>query len=245
MRKLELVRHLLQNSSGRNQAPGTIANQFKTTPAVIEQLKKEINADGIYVIDSKRGGGLTISQSPKDESSIYPFLERHVETWIAEAIYGRHGVTRQIVEATHKKKLSGKWSTPDFSSICVHKFLHTPGSIVEIVSMEAKHSEKQFDVSCVYEAFAHSRVSAYTVLVFFEDPASTIADRGAEAVFEEIKIECGRLGVGLVISQYPTDVTEWRYIIPARQQNPDRRRVDAYIEEAFTGPQQKELKKLL
>lgn len=245
MEKLELVRHLLQNSSGPSKAPATIARHFKSTASVIEQLKKEVNAEGIYTIDSKQGGGLTISQGPKDESSIYPFLEKHFEGWVSECIYGRHGVTKQIVEPTHRKKLSGKWSTPDFSSICVHKFLHTPGSIVEIVSLEAKHSEKQFDVSCVYEAFAHTRVSAYSVLFFFEDPASTIADRGAEAVFEEIKVECGRLGVGLVISSYPTDLSQWRYIIPARQQNPDRRRVDAYIEEAFNDAQQKELKKLL
>ena len=245
MQKIELVRHLLKNATGANPATTTIAKTFKVTASVIEQLKTQINSDGIYSIQSGKGGGLSITPGPKDESATYPFIASNAESWITSSIYGRHGVTKQIIEPTHKKKLSGKWSTPDFSSVCVHKFLHVPGSAVEIVSIEAKHSEKQFDVSCVYEAFAHSRVSSYTVLFFFDDPANTIEDRGAEAILEEIKIECGRLGVGLVISDYPSDKDTWRYIIPARQQTPDKRRVDAYIEEAFSDSQQKELKKLL
>lgn len=245
MEKQDLIIHLLKNASGAKQAPGTIATTFKVTVGVVNQLKDEINNDGIYTIQSGKGGGLSISPGPSDESDTYKHIQPHAEKWVSELVYGRHGVTKVILEPTHAKKLSGKWSTPDFSLICVHKFLHMPGSQVEIASFEVKHTSKQFDVSCVYEALAHTRVSAYTVLFFYDPPNDSALTKSHGAVLEDIKAECARQGVGLVISSYPVDLGCWSYLVPARLHTPDKRRVDAFIEEAFSIEQQKELKKLL
>lgn len=245
MDKHDLVTHLLKNSTGAKQAPATIATTFKTTSAVVNQLKDEINGDGIYTIQSGKGGGLSISPGPNDESDTYKHIKPSIEKWVSKNVYGRHGITRAILEPTHAKKLSGKWSTPDFSLLCAHKFLHMPGSQVEIVSIEVKHTAKQFDVSCVYEALAHTRVSAYTVLFFYDPPHDSALTKSSGAILENIKEECARQGVGLVISNYPTDSDCWSYLVPVRLHSPDKRRVDAFIEEAYSLDQQKELKKLL
>jgi hypothetical protein len=245
MDKVELIRYLSNNKTGSKPSPATIASQFNVKTQTIIDLKDEVNSDGIYAIRSGQGGGLSIGVGIVDESGIYKYIESHAMTWISQSIYGKYGVTNQILEATHKKKLSGKWSTPDFSSIIVHKFLHTPGQMVEIVTIEAKHASKQFDVSCVYEAFSHTRMATYSILFFHVDPANSIRDQRLDGVFEEIKLECVRLGVGLVITEYPLELERWNYVIPSRKHEPDRRRVDAFIEEAFTDAQQKQLKKLL
>lgn len=243
--KHDLVIYLLNNSTGAKQAPATIATNFKVASSIVSQLKDEINADGIYTIQSGKGGGLSISAGPSDESDTYKYIKPGVEKWVSDNVYGRHGVTRAILESTHAKKLSGKWSTPDFSLLCAHKFLHMPGSQVEIISIEVKHTSKQFDVSCVYEALAHTRVSAYTILFFYDPPHDSALTKSSGAILEDIKEECARQGVGLVISSYPIDLACWSYLVPARLHSPDKRRVDAFIEEAYSVDQQKELKKLL
>lgn len=245
MKKQELISYLLKMTTGARQAPATIASTLKVATATIDSLKNEINADGIYKIQSGKGGGLSISSGPSDESATYQYIEPKIQDWISEFIYGRHGVTKTILESTHNKKLSGKWSTPDFSLISVHKFLHTPGPQVEIVSIEVKHASKQFDVSCVYEALAHSRVSAYTILFFYDPPNDSALSKSGGSILEDIKGECARQGVGLVISNYPPDLDSWLYLVPARLHTPDKRRIDAFIEEAFSNEQHKELKKLI
>jgi hypothetical protein len=92
---------------------------------------------------------------------------------------------------------------------------------------------------------AHTRVSSYSVLFFYDDPANTINDRNEQVALEEIKLECVRLGIGLVISEYPCDLSTWQYLIPAKMHEPDIRRIDAFIEDAFEQEDKNWLKRML
>ena len=245
MTQEELIVYLQNRTSSSNHAKSTIAYNCSVSEKKVDAARRKVNADGLFKISSGRGGGLSISVGPEDELSVYKHFRPELEEWAIQNIYGRHGVTKLILGETHKTKLSGKWSTPDFSMICVHKFLHAPGAQLDVVSIEIKHTSKQFDVSCVYEALAHTRVSAFSFLCFYDPLHERNVEKHDGAVLEDIKSECATKGIGLVISQYPTDVTKWHYLVPARRLIPDKRRVDAFIEEAFSHEQHKELKKLL
>jgi hypothetical protein len=238
---IELLREI--DSFGRTRNSKSISTELNTTQECVEETIININNDKIFIINKGRGGGLSISDKLiKNESDIYPRIQEALKQWVSDAIYGRHGVTGSLLIPTYSKKLSGKWSTPDFTIPCTHKFTHIPTSTIELVTIEVKFASSQFDVSCVYEALAHTRVSCYSILFFYVDPLYNIEDAGKESIFEEIKTECSRLGIGLVISEYPTDINNWSYIIPAKKNSPDPRRVDAYIDEAFDDEQKRWLK---
>ncbi|MBR9970846.1 hypothetical protein [Magnetospirillum sulfuroxidans] len=224
--KIKIIANI--NSNGGRAS--TVASRLGISNFVVSSAIDEINNDGIYDIKSGKGGGLELSGGIGDEKESYSHIEKCAEDWMVKNIYGPHGVTGRILRATHDKKLSGKWSTPDFSGLCVHNFQHTKTKRVEIVTFEIKYAPKQFNVSCVYEALAHTRAANYGILFFYDDPLNGKIDADA---FDEIKMECLRLGIGMVISQYPCDINCWNYVVPARSFNPDPRRVDAFIEDAF------------
>lgn len=246
MIRTQLIRHLWATSTRAKLASyKTVANQLNVLESSLKSVAQDINADGIYAIGTSNGGGVWISGGLDKEKDTYAHVEKHLEAWVRANIYGKAGVTDLWIAQTHRKKLDGKWSTPDFSLLGVHKFLHLAQSSVDVVSIEVKHASLQFDVACVYEALAHSRMSAYSILFFYEDPAQTIRDMGEDDTLEEIRNECARLGVGLVISQYPAALDRWDYHIPARMNEPDPRRVDSFITVAFTQKQRDELAKKL
>lgn len=245
MHATKLIRHLSTHGATKTPAAKTVATTLGTTEQVVKEITDSINSDGIYKVTPWRGGGLYIEGGLGKEKDVYPHVEKHAEAWVKSSIYGRHGDTRQKVNPTHRKKLSGKWSTPDITLLCVHKFLHAPQNWVELATMEIKHASLQFDVSCVYEALAHTRVASYSVLYFFDDPANNITDRNLLGVLEEIKMECARLGIGLIISEYPCDINSWQYLIPAKKHEPDLRRIDDFIEDAFDKDEKNWLKKAL
>ncbi|MEO5373585.1 MAG: hypothetical protein H7840_04830 [Alphaproteobacteria bacterium] len=238
MDKLQLIQYLANNTSSQKPAITTIARDLGVLPDTVAILKDEINSDGVFNIKSGKGGGLTLEGGIGKEIGVYPHVLQYAKKWVSDSIYGMHGVTGQILNETHKKKLRGKWSNPDFSLLNVHKFLHAPNKVIDVVSIEVKHATTQFDVSCVYEALAHTRASNYSVLFICDDPTNNISARGELDTLEEVKIECVRLGIGLVVSEYPCDINYWKYIIPAKEHKPDLRRVDAFIEDAF-GPDDK------
>lgn len=235
MEKNALIRLLMHNTSGVNPSITTVAEQLQITSAKAGDLKNQINNDGIFKISSGKGGGLSIKATINEEKDIYKFIDKNVSDWIKANIYGRLGVTHERLAPTHGRKFTGKWRTPDFTFMSSHKFLYASTKIFEITTIEVKHSNKQFEVSCVYEALAHTRASTYSILFFYDDICDSIKDKRDYSIFEEIKIECARLGIGLVVTDYPCDPTRWQYLIPAIQHQPDPRRVEEYIEEVFEG----------
>jgi len=243
--KTTLIRHLATTNGGKAPACKTIAIALRIDEGSVRATVKGINDDGIYSISIGYGGGLTLAGGLKKEKDTYRFIEPYADSWVRANIFGHYGVTDQRVNATYKHKLDGKWSNPDFTLLCVHKFLHFPQNWIGLVTLEVKHAEKQFDIACVYEALAHTRVATYSVLFFYDNPANTISDRKLDRVLEEIRLECVRVGVGLVVSQYPMDVETWQYQIPAKKHEPDGRRVDAFIEEAFDKKDRDWLNRLL
>ncbi|BAE49224.1 hypothetical protein [Paramagnetospirillum magneticum] len=233
MQKTSLIRYLARPNRSRAPSPATVAQALDWSETTVNKVIADINADGIYAIRPGRGGGLTLTGGITDEKQTYGHIENNIEDWVRQNVYGRHGVTMQKTKPTHKGRLPGKWSNPDFAMLCVHKFLHAPNSQLELVTVEAKHAAKQFDVSAVYEALAQTRASHYGLLFFYDDPVDSRSANGLQDVLEEIKIECVRLGIGLVITEYPCDPAYWNYLIPAKEHKPDMRRVDAFINDAF------------
>ena len=242
MDKSTLVRHLMKNAGNRAPSCKTIAAAYGVNERVVRLLVTQINADEIYEITSSQGGGLSVSSGPTNEQHVYDHLIENLSPWIQSNLFNPYNLHAQKLLRTHSRKLSGKWSTPDFTAVCLYKCVHTGYKGTELVTFEVKHATQQLDVTCVYEALAHARASNYTTLLFYVDPANTIYDQGAGHILDEIKIECVRLGVGLVLTRYPTDLNEWHYVIPAKKHLPDARRIDAFIEEAFGDDDKKWLK---
>jgi biotin operon repressor len=231
--KIEVLRHLTRKQGTNAPSAKTVAAALAVTEAAVTDAVQLLNSEGVYSISTKQGGGLVASTSIKKEKDTYPLIGPKVDEWVRTNIFGHYGVTDQRTNATHNKRLGGKWSNPDFTVISVNKFLHVPKNTVELVTFEVKHASIQFDVTCVYEALAHTRIAAHSVLFFYDDPGNTVSDNKLGNVLEEIKIECVRVGVGLVVSEYPSDIKTWQYLIPTRKHEPDNRRVDAFVDEAF------------
>ncbi len=244
MEKFKLIKLLEENRKCDLVAPALkrLASELEMTENIVRNIIDKINDDGIYRIYTIRGGGYVIEGSFDDENSTYKHIEENIEKWIEKDIYGKHGTYSKYLKKTHAKKLSGKWSTPDFVLACVHKFANVPQKLLELVSVEVKHANKQFDATCVYEALAHTRAAHYGVLFFYEDPSEPVIEKNIDT-FEEIKVECARNGIGLVVSQYPCDLNNWQYIIPVKEHKPDLRRIEAFIEEAFEDKEKTTLKK--
>ena len=230
MTKIHLIRHLSSRAS--QKSPKTIARYLGSTEQNVKAWVKEINTDGEFNISTGQGGGLTLTGGPKNESATYPLVNPKVESWIAAAIYRNYGSTTYRLKSTHSQKLSGKWSTPDFTALCVHKFAYAAPTALEVVSVEIKHTLKQFDVTAVYEALAHTRVSNYSVLFLYDDPRNSVIKKHPD-VFEEIKFACSNNGIGLIVSEYICDTVTWDYVVMAKRNTPDPRKVDGFLEEAF------------
>lgn len=233
MNKLDLIHYLDANGSGTKPSAKTIVGNFKPTAETVNELKDQIIKDGIYNISSVQGGGLYLSGGINDEKQAYPHIEKNLAKWINSAIFGRLGSTSTHIQATHNKKLSGKWSTPDFTVLCTHKFLYVPTKRLDIVTVEVKHASCNLNVSSVYEALAHTRASSYGILFIYIAPTDMQQLDSISSIIEDIKVECVRFGIGLVTSDYPCDVTSWMYLIPAKEQSPDHRRIDEFIKVAF------------
>lgn len=234
MNQLSLIRHLY--SAAPEKTAKTIASKLATTEAQVKAWIKQINSDKQFSIATGKGGGLTISGGLSDEEATYTFIDPHVQDWVSKSIYRGYGSTKYRAKATHKNKLTGKWGTPDFTTICAHKFTYAAPSALEVVSFEVKHSVKQFDVTAVYEALAHTRASNYSILFYYDPPEDTYSARGLDEVFDEIKFCCSNLGVGLVVTSYPSEVNSWKYLVMAERHSPDLRKVDLFLEEAFKTP---------
>lgn len=244
MPKINVIRYLHSKAKGTLPSLPTLAKALGIAESVATAAKDAVNNDGIYKISSGKGGGLSISGGLDNEAATYDYIREQAECWVKGNVYSSQGETRLLPNETYRKKLGGKWSNPDFTFLCVHKFLHTTSSALEVLTIEAKHAAKQFDVSCVYEALAHTRASHFSVLFFYDDPVKNTIDKSTD-VLDEIKFECVRLGIGLVVSQYPCDISSWKYLIPAKRHTPDARRLDSFIEDAFDDDGKKWLKKAL
>lgn len=231
MNRLSLIRHL--HSGASEKSVKTIAPKLGTTEAQLKSWIKQINTEKEYSITTGKGGGLTIAGGIADEAAAYPFIWPHVQDWISKSIYRGYGSTKYRPKATHKSKLTGKWGTPDFTTVCAHKFSYAAPSAIEVVSFEVKHSATQFDVTAVYEALAHTRATNYSILVYYDPPHNSYSSRGLDDVFDEIKFCCSNLGVGLVVTNYPSEIGSWKYHVMAERHSPDLRKVDLFLEEAF------------
>lgn len=227
MEHLQLVRHLFSPVPGK--AVKTIANTLGVTQEKVKEWRVKINKDGLFHIPMKQGAGLSIEHKLLAELDIYPIIESHIEKWVRKYIYRGYVSTKYLTKQTYKQKLTGKWKTPDFTTVCEHKFSYAAHSSTEVVSFEVKHSEKQFNIDAVYEALAHTRASNYSILFYYVPPHQSYADD----VFEEIKFCCSNLGIGLVVTHYPCDIDTWDYIVMAERHSPDLRKVDLFLEEAF------------
>lgn len=230
MTKLHLIHHLASGAS--KKSPKTIAPILGCTEQVIKDCVTQVNADKEFHISKGKGGGLTLSGGLKDERATYLFVKENVEKWIAEKIYRNYGATAYHLKSTHALKLSGKWSTPDFTVLCSHKFAYAAPTALEVVSVEVKHTGKQLDVVAVYEALAHTRVSNYSILYLYDDPRDSEIVKHPE-VFEEIKFACASNGIGLIVSNYISDVKTWNYVVMPKRNMPDPRKVDGFLEAAF------------
>lgn len=231
MNRQSLICHLC--SGAPEKTAKTIAPLLNMKPAELKSLIDEINDEEEYIISTGKGGGLTITKNICDEKKSYPYIAHHVQTWIAKSIYRNYGSTKYHFKETHKIKLSGKWSTPDFTTVCAHKFSYAAPSTIEVVSFEVKHTETQFDVTAVYEALAHTRASNYSVLFYYDPPHNSYIDRNLDDVFDEIKFCCASLGVGLIVSNHPSEINSWQYYVMAERHTPDLRKVDYFLEETF------------
>lgn len=234
MNHLTLIQHLL--SGAPEKSTKTIAPAIGATEEQVKSWIKKINVDKEFSISIGKGGGLTITGGIAKEEDAYPFIDPHTEDWVSKSIYRGYGSTKYRTKATHKNKLTGKWGTPDFTTICAHKFTYAAPSALEVVSVEVKHSATQFDVTAVYEALAHTRVSNYSVLFYYDPPQATFSSRGLDDVFDEIKFCCSNLGIGLVITSNPAEISSWTYLVMAERHSPDLRKVDLFLEEAFKTP---------
>jgi hypothetical protein len=231
MSKLSLIRHLFSGASERSVK--TIAPKLNVSEEKLKAWIDEIKEDKEFALKTVQGGGLSITSLLNDEEATYSLIAPSVQEWIKTCIYRSYGSTKYRVKTTHKNKLTGRWGTPDFTAVCAHKFTYAAPSALEVVSFEVKHSVTQFDVTAVYEALAHTRASNYSVLFYYDPPENSYASRGLDEVFDEIKFSCSSVGVGLIVSSYPSELKSWKYLVMAERHTTDLRKVDLFLEEAF------------
>jgi len=233
MPKIKVIKYLCEARSGSRPTLERIESELDIGAAILSGIIKEINDDEIYKVETVQRGGHSINNKISKEVHIYKHIAKCADKWICGNIFSDHVKTKIYSNPKMPVKLDWRWSSPDLSFICVHNLLHTDKRVFDVVTFEVKHVKNQFDVLGVYEALAHTRASNYSILYFYYDPTIDIYGPDYGSILSEIKFECVRLGVGLVLSKYPCEIATWEYVIPVKRHEPDVRRVDSFIELAF------------
>jgi len=156
------------------------------------------------------------------ERPLYEPIKATIETtWIK-----RFGFDDVRVEETHSqgsKQTGGTFTRPDLTVAGIRQYVFLPKRL-EIITFEIKPAES-VDIMGVLEAVAH-REAAHRSYVIYALARGDF-ERAAEA--ERIIQLAQKYGIGLVLTENPSEVETWEILLDAIRHEPDPARLDRFL----------------
>jgi len=138
------------------------------------------------------------------------------------------GFDNYLVEVTAKqgsRQTGGKWTRPDVTVVGYKTFPYLPGRYLEVISFEIKPTNT-LNITAVYEALAHRRSATRAYVIgHISHELRKEMDSELEAVTEEAK----KLGIGVIVTDEPSDFDSWEVLLDADRIEPDPARLNEFI----------------
>jgi hypothetical protein len=156
------------------------------------------------------------------ERPLYKPIKTTIETrWIE-----RFGFDDVLIEETHSqgsKLTGGTFTRPDITAAGVRTYVFLPKRL-EIITFEIKPKEA-VGIMGVLEAVAHREAAHRSYVMFAISRAAFESSAEAERIFELAQ----KYGIGLVLTEDPSQVETWEIVLDAIRHEPDPARLDRFL----------------
>ncbi len=243
----------LENTAG-SSGNGSLRNALGWDEDFYWKVQGRLIEDGRIVPGRGKGGSVRLTEaetvssikpetnlekegpSKYRERDLYAPLKVSIETrWI-----NRFGFDEFSVDETHTrgaKDTGGTFTRPDITAAGVRRYMYLPKRL-EIVTFEVK-SRDAVGIIGILEAIAH-REAAHRAYAIY---AVNRADFEGSAEAERI-LELGQKhGVGIILTEDPSNVEGWEMLLDAIRHEPDPARLDRFLGDLPSEAMRKKLSK--
>lgn len=170
------------------------------------------------------------------ERDLYSPLKASIqEKWIK-----RFAFDNVLVDETHSrgsKNTGGTFTRPDITAIGIRRYVYLPKRL-EVITFEIK-PDNEVNLMGALEAIAH-REAAHRAYVIY----ATTRDGFDSATDGERIMELGqKYGIGIIVTENPSNVESWEIMIDAIRHEPDPARLERFIGDLPNDNMKKEISK--
>jgi hypothetical protein len=211
----------------------TVAETEPDAPEAVVEVPPEVTVEATVEAAEKNGGS---GRRKAVERPLYEPIKTTMEsTWIK-----RFGFDEVWVAETHSqgsKQTGGTFTRPDITVAGVRRYVFLPKRL-EIISFEIKPAES-VGVMGVLEAIAHREAAHRSYVIFAMARPAFESSAEAERIIELAQ----KYGVGLVLTEDPSEVETWEILLDAMRHEPDPARLDRFLGDLPSEPMKKQLHK--
>ncbi len=168
-----------------------------------------------------RGESKPTTKRRLKERPLYQPIRTTLERWIS-----RFGFDDVHIEETHSqgsKLTGGTFTRPDITAAGVRTYVFLPKPL-EIITFEIKSLEA-VGIMGVLEAIAHREAAHRSYVIYAISRAAFESSAEAERIFELSQ----KYGIGLVLTEDPSEVETWEIVLDAVRHEPDPARLDRFL----------------
>lgn len=234
-------------------AIGNKAARTQLTELVEKSFGKKISEDDYWTIrnglidDGKimtgRGNGGSIvrvnpsAQQPQKlvnnaynrEPDLYqPVYETITNSWAKN--YGIDNFVSEITAMQGKRDTGGPWTRPDISLFAIRAYPYIPGKSIELITFEIKAINNYF-IGGVFETASHHAIAHRSYLMV---QISKGLENTPHPALDRLESEAGRMKVGFITFEDPTDFNTFDVRVEAHMQEPDPANLCKFINAQFS-----------
>jgi hypothetical protein len=181
---------------------------------------------GPWLCKKRHGGPGGTVEKIKDiqilESDYYPDAAAGISNFYQHKLGYR--VEDTFVGSTANVTVSGRWSRPDITLVCVKRYTHIHQRRWDLVTFELKRPE-DINVLSVFEALSHRSAATLSYVIL---PISS-KDFNRHPASSRIMEECQRHGIGILVSKDICDVAALRELVAPAYIEPKPERIDEFV----------------
>ncbi len=255
-RLLEFVRTLTDLGGGAGN--GRLREQLGWEEELYWRAQGQLIEEGKIVPGPGRGGTVRLAKDPDPQLSpdhievqksasaepTEPLSERDLYGPIREAILtkwiNRFGFDEVRVEETHSqgsRDTGGTFTRPDLTAAAIRRYVYLPKTL-EIITFEIK-AAYSVSIMGVLEAIAHREAANRSYVIF---PVSR-SEFETAAESDRIIQLAQKYGIGILLTEKPSDVESWEVPLDAIRHDPDPARLDRFLGDLPSDPLRKQLSK--
>ena len=173
-------------------------------------------------------------QSYELEASLYEPIEKWLRVLANDLELDQYFI--ETLAWQGRRNTGGVWTRPDLVLVSTQKFIHYPGTVLEVRTFEVKLARDA--VLGVYETAAHSRMATRSHLLVYVDDAEEREDLLVRAADE-----CERFGLGFITFTDPDDHDSFDIRVEPKRLHPDPAEIDEFINIQVSEPNRHRLAK--